>query len=526
MANKVATILPIRIQGSQPRTGEVLRKEQHRYLRWERQYSRAGGSGWVQNIWHGLPERSSDSIPPLPTIRAFVSDLIMRGALPLPLAFNVTEFANGMCSRVFKLEFPEGSEMPNGMRSTVLIRFAAPLDPFWKTESEVATMAFLTAKTFVPVPRVYFFDSSANNELGLEWMIMELIGGHTFADWIDDWADNEELSQLELTDEQMRHVGYETNSFLLSLRAKQFDKIGSLYCNWESGEFFIGPMVNLDYFHGNRLQYDGVRRGPFGSIAEYFKSLTDLAIIEAQHMQEVDRTHLLRLTGAASWEVIGEGDPGFTKPPSIQELQQRATQIHVELMPRLMAHIDGLPTFANGINNEAGPVDGWHTELMHPDLHSNNVLIARSEHGIPRIAAIIDWDWTSVMPPSLVDFMPPLGLEFQDKLTGTVQYPNALVLQLSDMLAAGESDDTMYKPKHSFPSSYTASRLFKPAKKYIVKRALALRAIHHTVLRMAAWTVDDEEWVAAALDFLRPQEQGNIVKAVEVSEDGEANQPR
>ncbi|CRK21603.1 hypothetical protein BN1723_002734 [Verticillium longisporum] len=255
-------------------------------------------------------------------------------------------------------------------------------------------MAWLAAKTFVPVPRVYFFDSSANNDLGLEWVIMELIEGYTFANWIDDWADEDGIDQLTLTDDQMRLIGYQSNSYLLSLRARQFDKIGSLYCNWGTGEFYIGPMVHLDYFHGDRLQYEGLQRGPFSNISEYFKSLTDLTILEAHHMQEADRKQLLALTGAACWDVVGEGDPGFSKPPSVEGLQNRAHQINTELMPRLLAHVSNLPTFAGGVNNEAGPVDGWHTELMHPDLHSNNVLVTRSANGIPKIAAIIDWDWT------------------------------------------------------------------------------------------------------------------------------------
>ncbi|CRK29210.1 hypothetical protein BN1708_004887, partial [Verticillium longisporum] len=507
MADKAATKLPIRMQDSKPRKGEALRKEQHRYLRWERRHSRNGGLGWAQNIWPDMPEKAGDTIPSLPSIRELISGLIVRGALPLPLAFHVTEFANGMCSRVFKLEFPEGAEMPDGMKSTILLRFAAPLDPYWKTESEVATMAWLAAKTFVPVPRVYFFDSSANNDLGLEWVIMELIEGYTFANWIDDWADEDGIDQLTLTDDQMRLIGYQSNSYLLSLRARQFDKIGSLYCNWGTGEFYIGPMVHLDYFHGDRLQYEGLQRGPFSNISEYFKSLTDLTILEAHHMQEADRKQLLALTGAACWDVVGEGDPGFSKPPSVEGLQNRAHQINTELMPRLLAHVSNLPTFAGGVNNEAGPVDGWHTELMHPDLHSNNVLVTRSANGIPKIAAIIDWDWTCLMPPSLSAFMPPLELEFQDKLAGSVRYPNAQLLEMHHILAPGDLEKDILPKLQGYPVNNIASTIFRPAKKYIVKRALALRAVHHVVRRIAAWDSRDMEWVTSAIEFLNQQQQ-------------------
>ncbi|CRK29209.1 hypothetical protein BN1708_004886, partial [Verticillium longisporum] len=161
------------------------------------------------------------------------------------------------------------------------------------------------------------------------------------------------------------------------------------------------------------------------------------------------------------------------------------------------------------MNNEAGPVDGWHTELMHPDLHSNNVLVTRSANGIPKIAAIIDWDWTCLMPPSLAAFMPPLELEFQDKLAGSVRYPNAQLLEMCHMLAPGDLEKDILPTLQGYPVNNIVSTIFRPAKKYIVKRALALRAVHHVVRRIAAWDSRDKEWVTSAIEFLNQQQGGD-----------------
>lgn len=47
------------------------------------------------------------------------------------------------------------------------------------TNSEVATMRFLRQNTDIPVPKVFVFDDSSDNELGFEWILMEILPGTT-----------------------------------------------------------------------------------------------------------------------------------------------------------------------------------------------------------------------------------------------------------------------------------------------------------------------------------------------------------
>lgn len=59
----------------------------------------------------------------------------------------------------------------------LVFRFAIPMNPWYKTHAEVATMMYIRHYTTIPVPRIYAFDASTSNPLGLEWMMMERISG-------------------------------------------------------------------------------------------------------------------------------------------------------------------------------------------------------------------------------------------------------------------------------------------------------------------------------------------------------------
>ena len=49
-----------------------------------------------------------------------------------------------------------------------ILRVTWPVEPFYKTASEVATLSYLREHTTIPVPGVIAHSSSAENELGCE----------------------------------------------------------------------------------------------------------------------------------------------------------------------------------------------------------------------------------------------------------------------------------------------------------------------------------------------------------------------
>ena len=49
-------------------------------------------------------------------------------------------------------------------------------------QSEIDTMSFLRENTDIPIPRVFFYDTSATNPVGAPYMFMECIKGDSGMD--------------------------------------------------------------------------------------------------------------------------------------------------------------------------------------------------------------------------------------------------------------------------------------------------------------------------------------------------------
>jgi aminoglycoside phosphotransferase (APT) family kinase protein len=86
--------------------------------------------------------------------------------------FSVEFFKKGAFNKLYIIS---AIETRTGNRIERILRFSMPIHPWFTIQSEVATMEFVRLQNTIPVPRVYMFDSSGENELGLEWMIMEKI---------------------------------------------------------------------------------------------------------------------------------------------------------------------------------------------------------------------------------------------------------------------------------------------------------------------------------------------------------------
>jgi aminoglycoside phosphotransferase (APT) family kinase protein len=63
------------------------------------------------------------------------------------------------------------SQLPYVFRVTPLV------EPFYKIAGEVATLSYIREHTSISVPRIIAHNSTADNQLGFEWIPMEEIPG-------------------------------------------------------------------------------------------------------------------------------------------------------------------------------------------------------------------------------------------------------------------------------------------------------------------------------------------------------------
>ena len=154
------------------------------------------------------------------------------------LKHRIISRLNGSYNLVFIVEFDDGMKyvvrLPGtgwGNRFTDIARKSF--------ESQIMTLRLICNETTIPIPEVYAFDASLNNELGAPWMVTSFLPGSTVAQL---WFDEKGPTPLE----ERRQRALETIAEAMSqLQKFKFNKIGSLELTDQTSRYdkiSIGPL--------------------------------------------------------------------------------------------------------------------------------------------------------------------------------------------------------------------------------------------------------------------------------------------
>ncbi|MCJ1231465.1 hypothetical protein MMC12_008142, partial [Toensbergia leucococca] len=328
---------------------------------------------------------------------------------------TVEHLAKGGFNHAYTLSI--GDEQ-TGAQKQYVFRVAYPTDPYYKMECDVATTEFVRHSTDIPVPIIYIFDSSSNNKLGFEWMLMEKAAGRAVS---EVWKDMDYESKINLTHQVADRMDH--------LSRLEFKKIGGLRMRFTESEleFYVGPIVHGEFYKERRLTHIQ-NRGPFETLQDYYSAMLD--VIE----QDVnDPRHKLRLglrnklndpLSELTQElhaILPDIQDRVDTTPKQKALEKRrfddednelmlarAKIDYMEgehswgLQPR---HLDALVPAIKALKTSlpilcaAAEVPGdFSTMLMHQDLSMNNIFV--DERG--QIVALIDWEHIQLEPATLI----------------------------------------------------------------------------------------------------------------------------
>ncbi|KIL64133.1 hypothetical protein M378DRAFT_178966 [Amanita muscaria Koide BX008] len=315
---------------------------------------------WESGIWGAIPRWLSP-----PDVTAIES--VARKHLRLSAGDHIsaTFFAEGAFNKLFAITVSNGGSTLGSPQ--YIFRATAPVEPFFKTAGEVATLSYLQEHTSIPVPRIIAHSSTSDNEVGCEWILMEKVPGVALA---DAWNDID----LETKSKVTRSVaGYVRQ--LRDLR-QRFTGIGTLYfreeidtfnaavrvSRTEDGKYVLGPLVTPYMFAGGRKLRVPRDLRPYSNDAEY---ITALAASEREDMK-------LLLSPDARLHSDFDED--------LAEDAEEIIQVLDELQPILSVLFPSQPrNFA----------------LQHHDLSLRNIIVDPATY---QITGIVDWDCVGTRP--------------------------------------------------------------------------------------------------------------------------------
>ncbi len=313
---------------------------------------------------------------------------------------TVTFFAQGALNKLYTIH---AIHAEFGTEHDFVFRVALPVQPYYKTESEAATCNYVRLHTSIPAPRIYAYDSSSENELGFEWMLMEKIPGTPLAKVWDsmEW-------------ERKVYVAMRLAEWMDELSRCRFTKVGSLYHSSKAnlGGFEVGPAVDFDFYRGRCLQYE-LDRGPFSTAQQFYQSS-----ILSRRMDVNFYTENVQEDGEGS----GEGKASEEKNQK-SESEEHEHQDGMEYEKRAILGIpkacDALLKILPQVFPEDSP-EKTPKVLYHHDISVSNILVDDAGN----LVGLVDWENILTVPYALArPFPKALECIYGEDDTGMLDKP-------------------------------------------------------------------------------------------------------
>jgi hypothetical protein len=163
-----------------------------------------------------------------------------------------TKFAEGRFNRIFKATLVDGSNI------LARLPYTSTIPKYFTTASEAATVDFLRMHG-IPVPKVYGYSAKCDNEVGSEYIVMEMASGRPIGD--NDWT--------AMTTEERLNILAEFTKLEAKLFLINFPTYGSIYYESDlqpnterilvsitdvGNQDFVGPAVAWDVWDFRRLR--------------------------------------------------------------------------------------------------------------------------------------------------------------------------------------------------------------------------------------------------------------------------------
>ncbi|EXL65931.1 hypothetical protein FOPG_17868 [Fusarium oxysporum f. sp. conglutinans race 2 54008] len=321
-----------------------------------------------------------------------------------PCSCDVSQMPkSGSLNWVIFLSFEDGTEWV----------FRSPksgLDCFYSDEtaskiliSEASTLLYLKAHTSIPVPEVYAYSGSSDNDIGIPYILQSKAPGRSLGSY--DWT---QLPQqvpgfqhrrplMPISNENREKVMSQLGAMMSELSIHRFKKIGSLFDDG-NGSYAVGECLSpsLTWQERDSLELD---RGPFNQESDYFVSLISAFTSHAQELSLTPHTFFAPVPDMLDYKSIASYQAASRRWNNFVAIGQKIEHSKNILFYCIAGQFlsEMIPHLSSSVRNSF--------TLSHPDLHLGNIYVDEDFN----ITCIIDWSSVSTGPVSELLAAPSLG---------------------------------------------------------------------------------------------------------------------
>ena len=303
-------------------------------------------------LWGSSPKWAFE--PSLKAVAEAVYDHIKLSSAEVADA-SIELFNQGAFNKLYTIICPRGA---------YLVRLTLPVDPVYKTASEVATLDMISKYTSIPVPTVFGYEISRANPTGFEWMLMDRMPGVTLD---KAWPGMTWPAKYRLV-----HCMVDVLSQMFSRTSSK--GVGNIYHSADhkmledadmptleiSPAYLLGRVVSMGFFWDQHIVQD-IPRGPFLTSQEWL------------------RARLL----------LTQSDANTILATSRDEDELEDAEMTLDLASRLM---ECIPKYFPSEIKDGGSLACC---IHHDDLSRHNILV---DHQNGTLGGIVDWECVQFVP--------------------------------------------------------------------------------------------------------------------------------
>lgn len=290
----------------------------------------------------------------------------------------------------------------NFVSNRYVIKLTLPVCPRTKTESEVATMRWTRANTNLPLPSVIDYDSSANNPIGCEWILMTRVEGVPLSSC---WREIELGSKERIVRAMAEYATLVWN--------KQFSGIGNIFpapLLTSSKKFQVGEVATMRFFWHKGPVIE-TERGPFTTTREWAFRRLNMAHEQMRERLDEMKTRsraerervwrMLNMSGTYSrlWQLYDRLFPSqVVDEDELRSSQTQCTGTETDTSTHTSCHIDDWEPLRPRLQDNictSQDADPEPTMLWHGHLSADNIMVD-PETGL--LNGIVDWEDVSCIP--------------------------------------------------------------------------------------------------------------------------------
>ncbi|KAG5826408.1 hypothetical protein H9Q74_003502 [Fusarium xylarioides] len=259
--------------------------------------------------------------------------------------------------------------------------------------SEASTLKYLESHCQIPVPKVYSYSGTHENDIGIPYILQSKASGRPLSDY--RWTEpiiqppniRHPVARLSLSELDRERILNQLGVIMSRLSKVHFDKIGSLFED-VTGGFSVGECLSPVLTWQSRDSFETeIERGPFTDETLYLRSLISVFTAHAEELPLTPYLFFSPLPKPAdypTWDSFGAATDRradfIVVGDKLEGSRNRldyciAGQILEEMVSRLSSDSTGFT-------------------ISHPDLHTGNIFVDDDLN----ITCIIDWGSATTGP--------------------------------------------------------------------------------------------------------------------------------